>query len=108
RAAVLQALWHLRDREDLPIAQASVRHREPSLNGNGEAIRAAGLALLGVLDMDAATYAAIRIIGANDVSPMSGEPGLTAVQLLANLGQTQALATFITHEARKALPDMVG
>lgn len=92
RMEILQALWHLRDRDDLPRALAATQHVEPSLNGNGELIRAAGLALLGVLDGDAAAYRAIAMLGARDANPMSGEPALTAARLLANLGHQPVLA----------------
>ena len=94
RGAILGALWHLRDRDDIPLALEASRHREPSLNGDGELIRAAGLALLGVLDAEVAAYRAIAMLGLNDASPMSGEPALTAARLLANLGQREALAMY--------------
>lgn len=95
RVEVLRALWHLRERDDVGLALEASRLMEPGLNGNGELIRAAGLALLGVLDADAAAYRAITILGANDASPMSGEPAITAARLLANLGQQPALAIYV-------------
>ncbi len=102
RAAVLSALWHLRDRDDLPLALEASRYTEPSLNGDGEIIRAAGLALLGVLDAEVATYRAITMLGLNDASPMSGEPALTAARLLANLGHREALAMYVLGSAPAA------
>ena len=102
RSAVLAALWHLHDRDDLPLALEASRHIEPSLNGDGEMIRAAGLALLGVLDPEIAAYRAIAMLGLNDASPMSGEPALTAARLLANLRQHEALAMYVLGHAPAA------
>lgn len=117
RAGVLGALWHLRDRDDLPLALSASRHIEPSLNGNGELIRAAGLALLGALDPEVAAYRAITMLGLGDASPMSGEPALTAARLLAILGQHEALAMYVLSASpaeileslrtrREAIPDV--
>jgi len=107
RAAVLAALWHLHDRDDLDLARAAVRTLERTFQGNGELIRASGLALLGVLDGEAATFAAIHILGTGDAAEMSGEPALTAVRLLANLGEPEPLALFVASSDFGVLADLL-
>ena len=107
RAAVLGALWHLRDSEDLPLATAAARTVERSFQGDGEMIRAAGLALLGVLDPGPATYLALAALGTLDAAEMSGEPALTAIRLLGNLGHREPLALFVYQSAGATLPDLV-
>lgn len=94
RVEALRALWHLRSRDDLELARQASRRVEPGMNSNGEVIRAAGLALLGVLDPDAAAYAASWVLASRDAAEFSGEPALTAVRLLANLGELRLLLAF--------------
>jgi len=105
RVEVLRTLWHLRSREDLALASNAARKVEPSLQGNGEIIRAAGLALLGVLDPEAARFAAIETLGNRDASRFSGEPSITAARLLGNLGDTGSLLLFVLME-RHASPEV--
>lgn len=95
RVEILRVLWHLRSRDDLDLALKAARTRERTLNGNGEMVRAAGLALLGALDPDAGAFEAALMLGTDEASPMNGEPLLTAVRLLANLGETRLLLFFV-------------
>lgn len=100
RVEVLRLLWHLRSRDDLELALAASTRVEVSLNGRGETLRAAGLALLGVLDPDAAAHRAAAMLAAVDAHPMNAEPALTAARLLGSLGQTVALVAHVLRPPR--------
>lgn len=91
RVEALRALWYLRSRDDLDLAFEASRKVERTLNGDGEVIRAAGLALLGVLDPGHAAYAASLVVANHDANKFSGEPMLTAIRLLASIGETRLL-----------------
>ena len=97
RVEVLRVLWHLRSREDIELALRARHTTEGGLQLNGQMVRAAGLALLGVLDPERAAIEALMVLGRDANDPrrghdaLSGEPALTAVRLLGNLGQTNAL-----------------
>ena len=91
RVAILQALWHLRSRDDIELARRATNLVEPGLNGNGEMIRAAGLSLLAALDPDDASYAAVRMLGRGDAAEFNGEPSATAVRVLSSLGDTRTV-----------------
>ncbi len=101
RVEVLKALWHLRSGEDAALAMRARNTFERTLQANGEMIRAAGLALLGVLDPPRAAIEAVLVLGRDDADPLRassslhGEPALTAVRHLANLGETTALLLYV-------------
>lgn len=94
RVEVLRVLWHLRSSEDLLFAKHAARTFEPGLNGNGEMIRAGGLALLGAIDPIAGCLEASRVLGTRDASEFSGEPSATAIRLLASHGENAALLMY--------------
>lgn len=106
RLEVLRVLWHLRARDDLEFAEAASTRVERSLNGNGEVIRAAGLALLGVLDPEAAAFRAAAMLARVDAHPMNAEPALTAARLLGSLGHSVALATHVLRPPRSEPPEV--
>ena len=101
RVEVLRALWHLKSSEDLALALRARNTFERTLQANGEMIRAAGLALLGVLDPSRAALEAVLVLGRDNADPLrasstvNGEPALTAVRLLANLGESTALLLYV-------------
>ncbi len=101
RVEVLRALWHLHSQDDLPLALHARNTSERTLQANGEMIRAAGLALLGVLDPARGAVEAVLVLGRDDADPprtsstMTGEPALTAVRLLASLGETSSLLLYV-------------
>ena len=101
RVEVLKALWHLRSGEDIALAVRARNTFERTLQANGEMIRAAGLALLGVLDPPRGITEAVLVLGRDDAdllrasSPQNGEPALTAVRLLASLGETSPLLLYV-------------
>ena len=100
RVEVLKALWHLKDRNDIPLALRARNTSERTLQANGEMIRAAGLALLGALDPEQGAVEAVLVLGRDERDPLrsssefTGEPALTAVRLLANLDETNALLLY--------------
>ena len=94
RVEVLNVLWRLRNADDRDLAFHAATTREVSLMGNGAMIRAAGLALLGVLDPPAATMIAAEMLGSGDADRMTAQPALTAANLLAAEGEFAALALY--------------
>ena len=105
RVEALRSLWHARSREDVEFAKRAARKFEPGLNGNGEMIRAAGLALLGAIDQDAGAFEAARVLGTRDASRFSGEPSTTAIRLLASLGQS-AMVLMYALDPPAGAPDL--
>ena len=113
RVEVLKALWHLRSGEDVALAMRARSTRERTPQGNGEMIRAAGLALLGALDPAKGCLEAVLVLGRDDAdllvasSPMTGEPALTAVRLLASQQETNALLFYLL-SGKAPTSDVVG
>lgn len=101
RVEVLKALWRLGDRTDLELAVRARNTSERTMQSNGEMVRAAGLALLGMLDPGRGAVEAVLVLGRDEQDPatrsseFTGEPALTAVRLLANLGETNALLLYV-------------
>ena len=94
RVEILRVLWHLRDAEDHGLASHAATTFERSLNGSGEMIRAAGIALLGVLDLQAANMLAAEMLATNDADQFTAQPALTAAGVLAAHGEFVALALY--------------
>lgn len=94
RIEVMNVLWHLRNAGDRELALNAAATFEGTLQGNGAMIRAAGLALLGVLDPPAASLRAAEMLGSADADRMNGEPAVTAARLLAANGESAALALY--------------
>ncbi len=107
RVEVLNVLWRLRNAEDRDLAWHAATTRELSLNGNGQMIRAAGLALLGVLDPAAANMLAAEMLGSGDADRMTAQPALTAANLLAAQGEFVALALYAHASVRSGPPEVV-
>lgn len=101
RVEVLKILWHLRSTSDVELAMRARETVERTFQANGEMIRAAGLALLAVLDPPRAATEAVLVLGRDDQdilrasSPMTGEPALTAVNVLAATGESNALLLYV-------------
>ncbi len=101
RVEVLKILWHLRSTSDVELAMRARDTVERTFQANGEMIRAAGLALLAVLDPARAAVEAVLVLGRDDAdllrrsSPMNGEPALTAVRVLAATGESNALLLYV-------------
>ena len=113
RVAVLKVLWHLRSTSDIALAMRARNTGERTFQGNGEMIRAAGLALLGVLDPLSAATEAVLVLGrdgndpATAPSPMTGEPSLTAVNVLAASGESNTLLLYVLSGAAPT-PEVTG
>ncbi|MEO6398325.1 MAG: hypothetical protein ABIP13_07635, partial [Tepidiformaceae bacterium] len=107
RVEVLNALWHLRNKNDAELAQRAATTRELSLNGDGAMIRAAGLALLGVLDPSAANMVAAQMLGTGDADKFAAQPALTAASLLAAHGEFVALALYAQASVHTGPPEVV-
>lgn len=103
RIEVLNVLWHLRHADDRELAMTAASTIETTPQGNGAMIRAAGLALLGVLDPETAALKAAEMLGAGGADRMTAEPALTAARLLATQGETTALALYV-HAFRRGGP----
>jgi len=81
RVEVLRALWHLHSQDDLPLALHARNTSERTLQANGEMIRAAGLALLGVLDPARGAVEAVLVLGRDDADlPPAAPPQRPAPQ----------------------------
>ena len=106
RVEALNVLWHLRHAGDNELAVAAASTVEVTLNGSGAMIRAAGLALLGVLDREAAALKAAEMLGTGDADRMTAEPAITAARLLATQGETAALLLYV-HAFRRNGPNDV-
>jgi hypothetical protein len=94
RIEILGALWHLRNADDRGLAEQAASTVELTTQGDGAMLRAAGLALMGVLDPEAASLRAAEILGQNDADQMTAEPAATAARLLVANGETVALALY--------------
>ena len=101
RVEVLKVLWELRSTSDIELAMRARATSERTFQGNGEMIRAAGLALLAVLDPPRAATEAVLVLGRDErdlltaSSAMTGEPALTAVNVLAATGESNALLLYV-------------
>ncbi|MCX7617724.1 hypothetical protein [Tepidiforma sp.] len=91
RARILDAIAPVATGEDLDLARAALSTVERTVNGSGEPLRAAALRLLARLDFEAAAAQAAITLAAGDARPMSGEPALTAIRVLAAAGRSEAL-----------------
>lgn len=94
RTALLQALRHLARSDDIPLLERALLAYEFPPPGRVEgtaSLRAAALVTLEELDPSLAGYHAARLLADEHNSTMSGEPGVTAVRVLAAQGQTLPL-----------------
>jgi hypothetical protein len=107
RIEILGALWHLRNAYDRGLAEQAASTVEVTAQGDGAMLRAAGLALLGMLDPEAANLRAVEILGQNDAEPMNGEPAATAARLLVANGETVALALYAHAFEESAPPEVM-
>ena len=107
RVEVLNVLWRLRNADDRDLAWHAATTREQSLNGNGAMIRAAGIALLGVLDRPAANMVAAQMLATGDADKFTAQPALTAASLLAAQGEFVALALYAHASIHSGPPEVV-
>lgn len=97
RAAIIRVLQAVAGPEDVPVFERAIAAYEPTpADTNGPTIlRAAGLVALAAVDARSAALQAVTLLARPDRSSnMTGEPALTAVRVLAALGEEMALYLF--------------
>ena len=97
RAAIVRVLQGVAGPDDVPIFERAIATYEPTpADTNGPTIlRAAGLVALAAVDAHSAALNAVPLLARPDRSShMTGEPALTAVRVLAALGEEMALYLF--------------
>jgi hypothetical protein len=108
RMAVMQALRRVATREDVPLIERALLTYEwlpPGPSEVGEGLRASALVVLHAVDDRLASYHAARLLHDPHASPMSGEPAVSAVRMLAALGQHLPLYAYLIHD-HTALPEV--
>ena len=110
RGAVLAALRPIAHPDDLALAVQAVLTYEflpPGFKEEGGLLRAGGLLIVADLDDRIARFLAARLLGDEFNDPMSGEPGLTAIRVLASLDETLPLYQYAVGNATGKLPELV-
>ncbi len=111
RARLLAALAPIATSDDLDLFVSAAQREEKSMQEpNGpSALRAAGLAGLEQLDPQSALFHAMRLLAdAEKTLEMTGEPAVTAVRVLANLGQENVLYYHALTAGRMANSEALG
>ena len=110
RGAVLAALRPIVHPDDVALAVQAVLTYEflpPGFKEEGGLLRAGGLLIVADLDDRIARFLAARLLGDEFNDPMSGEPGLTAIRVLASLDETLPLYQYAVGIATGKLPELV-
>ena len=110
RSAVLAALRPIAHPDDLALAVQAVLTYEflpPEFREEGALLRAGGLLIVADLDDRIARFLAARLLGDEFNEKMSGEPGLTAIRVLASLDETLPLYQYAVGNATGKLPELV-
>lgn len=110
RATILRALRNIVQPEDLPILVKAVMTKvfpPPTFQEEGAALRSVALIVLNELDETQARFQAVRLLANEHTDPMSGEPALTAVQLLAMYEDISPLYFYVTQDNARILPEVV-
>ncbi len=96
REALIRLLAGIGHREDADLYQRGVRvyERKP-LNDVTQTCRAAALVGLAMADRAACLRHAVRLLGEPDTSPLSGEPSLTAINVLARFDERLPIYGFL-------------
>lgn len=111
RCRLLAALAPIATSDDLDLFVDAVERVERSAQeANGpSALRAAALAGLEQIDPQSAVYYAMRLLADHGAtSEMTGEPAVTAVRVLANLGQENVLYYHALTAGRMANSEALG
>ena len=101
RAAILQALRPIALPDDLPLleqAAATFEFLPPGRSEEGVLLRSAALVTMDAVDPHLAAYHCIRLLADRYTSPLSGEPALTAVRVLAAQGNDLPLYAYALHQ----------
>lgn len=100
RAAILQALRSLVQPADVPLlekAAATYEYLPPTHSEEAGLLRSTALVVLNEVDSHLAGYHAVRLLNDPETSPLSGEPALTAVRLLAAQDNRLPLYAYALH-----------
>jgi hypothetical protein len=79
----------------------------PAFKEEGAALRSAALVALNEVDETLARFQAIRLLANEHTDPMSGEPALTAAQLLATHEEIAPLYFYVTQDGARLLPEVL-
>ncbi len=100
RAAIVSALRPVAQPEDVPLFEQAATTYEFLPPGRSEEtwlLRSAALVALNELDSELASYHAVRLLADRYTSPLSGEPALTAIRLLAAQNNRWPLYYYLLH-----------
>ncbi|MCC9077002.1 hypothetical protein FKZ61_012900 [Litorilinea aerophila] len=109
RAAIVRALRPMATPADRSLLQQAVTTYEfppPAFKEEAAMLRSAALLALQELDDPTVPYHAVRLLADEYTDPMSGEPALTAVRLLAAHEAYQPLYYYVTQPASHCLPEV--
>ena len=110
RGAVLAALRPIAHPDDLALATQAVLTYEflpPEFREEGALLRAGGLLIVADLDDRIARFLAARLLGDEFNETMSGEPGMTAIRVLASFDEILPLYQYAVGNATGKLPELV-
>ncbi|MEX1018469.1 MAG: hypothetical protein WDZ49_02360 [Litorilinea sp.] len=109
RSQILQALRPVAEMTDLPFFWAAAEtyvFPPPEFTEEGGLLRANALLVINDLDDGPARYAATRLLVDEHTAPMSGEPAVTAAQVLAGLGEQLPLYLYAMQPGDRILPEV--
>ena len=110
RASIVRALREIVMPEDMPrlidVATTYV-FPPPQFKEEGAVLRSAALAALNEIEDDLARYHAVRLLADEHTDPMSGEPALTAVNVLASRGEILPLYFYVMQDGARVMPEVV-
>ncbi len=110
RSAILKALRPVLRAADTDLLVTAVTTYEfpaPGFTEEAGMLRGSALIMLAEVDEQLARYFATRLLGDGYTERMSGEPALTAVQVLAALDETLPIYFYATQNADAAQPEVV-
>lgn len=110
RAAILRALRAIVLPADGPfLAQATATYvfPPPEFKEEGAMLRAAALLALAEIEDELTRYHAVRLLANEHTDTMSGEPALTAANVLATQGEILPLYFYIMQDGARVLPEVV-
>lgn len=109
RSRIVLALRPLAVMADLPFlweAATTYAFPPPQFTEEGSLLRANALLVLADVELEAARYAATRLLVDEHTAPMSGEPAVTAAQVLAEQSELLPLYAYLMQSASRILPEV--
>lgn len=110
RGAIIRALRATVQPADLPLLLKAVStyvFPPPAFKEEGAVLRTAGLVALNEVDEQLARYHAVRLLANEHTDPMSGEPAISAVRLLASHEEMIPLYFYVMQDGARVLPEVV-